>query len=573
MLESLTQRRHLGPVLRRTSQAASFNRQSIYLPSDLAHKVAARLDAMHAARWVNRLWNNDASLWTGADEAEWTGWVDPARQEANMRRYLGMCSRLRESGSTDVVLIGMGGASLGAHVLQSALGSAADGMRLHVLDSNDPDQVLALQRRLPPEQCLYVIASKSGSTMESTLLAQRFYAMASQRLGKSAARRFCAITDAGTPLQQFAEEQCFAAIFTGDRTIGGRYSVLSPFGLVPLALLGHDPMEFLRHAGQLRKHCSPRAPINSNPGALLGAILGEAALAGRDKVTLWVEPELSGMADWLEQLLAESTGKAGQGLIPVTQEPPCELRRYSPDRLFVILRRSAALTRQRDALRAAGQPVIDMQIGTGAALAQEFYRWQYATAVAASILGVNPFDQPDVEASKLRTRELLNAKGESGTGRRLGSLVIDTGDAPDLATWLNASVARYFALLAYLPGDAQNRNWLSIWQGKLRDHFGAAATAGFGPRYLHSCGQLHKGGPDGGAYLMIGRHATDGSELGICQNAQSRADLAELRARGRHCAAVWFTGDIGQGLRELGQLLESCLLVNRAAPANPALLQ
>lgn len=573
MLESLTQHsvHTIGPISRRTSSRPAINRQEISLPADLGRRVYERLETMREQRWVTRLAEGDATLWTDSDEADWTGWVNPSSQAVVMRRYLGICARLRTAGHENVVLLGMGGASLGAHVLQSALKQAHAGLPLYVLDSTDPDQVAALQRRITPEKCLFIVASKSGTTMESTLLAQHFFQLVQARLGESAGHHFCAITDPNTPLQQFAEEHGFAAVFTADTSIGGRYSVLSAFGLVPLALMGHDPMDFLNQATLIRNHCGPRAPLHKNPAALLGATLGEAALMGRDKITIWAEPGLAGLTDWLEQLLAESTGKSGRGLIPVIHEPETQVHRYPSDRLFVILRRGDGLQRQRDQLRAAGQAVIDIDIGEGSALAQEFYRWQFATAVAGSILQINPFNQPDVEASKTRTRQVLAEPRTTAAGQIYRSLVIDTGDEPDMGQWLRADAARYFALLAYLPRDANNRTWLSNCQGRLRDMLGMAATASFGPSYLHASGQLHKGGPNCGAYLFIGRQTCQASRLGECQAAQAQADLAELRARDRHCAAVWFAGDIQQGMRDLTQLLESSLGVSTPVNSNAAL--
>lgn len=559
-----------GPVLRRTSSTTAIHRQHVHLPVDLKDRVIKRLQAMRGQRWVSRLGAGDASLWTGLDESRWTGWVNPARQQTLMRRYLGMCARLRDGGYEQAVLIGMGGASLGAQVLQSVLGVTEGGLALHVLDSIDPDQVIALERRFPPEKCLYIVASKSGATMESTLLARHFYQRARARLGDRAGRHFCAITDPDTPLQKMAEELGYAAVFTADSEVGGRFSVLSPFGLVPLALMGHDPMAFLNQASVARNQCGPRAPMEKNPGAILGAVLGEGALSGRDKVTIWAEPKLTCLGDWLEQLLAESTGKCGHGLIPVTHEPETHVQRYPSDRLFIILRRGPAMKRQTEQLRAAGHAVIDIEVGEGHQLAQEFYRWQFATAVAGSILGIHPFDQPDVEASKIRTRQILAAPSAPPAGVRHGSLVIDIGKHRDLGEWLRREPARYFSLLAYLPCTDDNRAWLSHWQGRLRDMVGAAVTSGYGPRYLHASGQLHKGGPAGGAYLFIGRHDAK-DELGRCQLAQARADIAELRARGRHCAGIWFTADLATGMRELTQLLESTLGVDAPLESNAAL--
>ncbi|MBB6083022.1 hypothetical protein [Castellaniella defragrans] len=626
----------LAPLYSSASRLApALNRLRMVLPQDLHERLTERMRRLDGAHWSARFWRGDASLWSGGDEAGWLGWTDPARLAAVAHRSLGLCARLRSRGRTDAVLLGMGGASLGAQVLASVLAPAQGGLRLHVLDSTNPEQVRSLQARVPVAHCLYLVASKSGGTLESTLLAQHFEDHVARVEGRQrVGQRFCAITDPGTPLHARAEAGGYAAVFLGDPRIGGRYSVLSPFGMVPLALMGHDPIAFLREAGTMRDFCGPRAHGHANVGLRLGALLGEAALMGRDKITFWADEELAPLAEWLEQLLAESTGKQGRGLVPVCGEPPGPPCRYGSDRLFVVLQgpgspaRGDERTRLGRELARAGHPVVHVRIATPYALAQEFYRWQYATAVAGHVLGVNPFDQPDVEASKQRTRGLLARGAEPAdrpAGQRWGSLLLDVGaseagaggagaddvrasepavgdvgatdggatdggagdvgtrdaaardagargaaDSPAgpeqaLARWLRRGPGGYHALLFYLPRTAGTQAWLSRWQQKLRDAGGGAVTAAFGPRYLHSCGQLHKGGPACGAYLFVRMAAradgTDGASepLAACHAAQAEADLRELRARGRACVSVRFGASLEQGLQDLSRLLEGAL--------------
>ncbi len=574
--------------------AAALNPQTMLLPTALRERVAHRIEGLDALHWCSRLWRRDAALWTGADENRWLGWIDPARQAEAMRRYLGPCARLRAEGWTDAVLLGMGGASLGAHVLGRMLGPAPDGLRLHVLDSTNAGQVRALQARVPVERSLYIVASKSGTTLESLLLARHFHAQAAALEGEErAGRRFCAITDPRTPLHERAEAQGYAAVFFGDPSIGGRYSVLSPFGMVPLALMGFDPIAFLHEADAMRRHCGPQTAGRANMGLRLGALLGEAARMGRDKVTFLPSGGLEPLAQWLEQLLAESTGKDGRGLVPVLGEPLGRPEYYGPDRLFVFLRGPDALPGDdeawvAEALARAGHPVLRIEVASPQGVAQEFYRWQYATSVAGHVLGVHPFDQPDVEASKARTRALLAQRPDAAArpsspaaAWRSGSLLVEAGarDAGDgragleaaLARWLRCPPGGYHALLAYLPRDPRTEAWLCRWQRALRDAGGGAVTAAFGPRYLHSCGQLHKGGPAGGAYLYIrmADEAAAGDDsceaLAACHAAQAEADMQELCARGRCCLSVRFTAGLERGLEDLSRLLTEALAASPVA--------
>lgn len=477
-----------------------------------------------------------------------------------------------------------GGATLGAEALAHILGVAAGGLRLHVLDSTDVAQILALEARLDLTRTLFVVASKSGATLESGMLAAYFQQRVAALLGRrEAGRRFVAITDPGTPLQARALRDGYAAVFEGEPTVGGRNSVLSPFGLVAAALLGHDPAALLRAMQPMLRACSTQVALHRNPGLVLGALLGEAALAGHDKVTLLADPGLRPLGYWLEQLLAESTGKDGKGLIPVADEPRCQPAAYRRDRLFVHLASAqapdAALAAHASELAAAGHPVLTCTSGAGLAIGQEFFRWQVATAVAAAVLGVNPFDQPDVEASKARTRAL--AGGGAVAAQADEPLLVEgalafhgktaTATAASAAALLAAHAAParaggYMALLAYLPRGPACERWLASARDCIGRGTGVATLGGFGPRYLHSCGQLHKGGTACGRFLFITADAPRelaapgyAAGFGATQAAQALGDMEELMARGRPCLRVHIQGDLDAGLAQLDKLLRRAL--------------
>lgn len=553
------------------------------LPPALAERLDQRLALAHREAWVQRLWARDATLWTDSGEDQWLGWLRPGAGPARPARLAAICRRLCVAGHTDAVLLGMGGATLGAEALAHILGVAGGGLRLHVLDSTDVAQILALQARLDLTRTLFVVASKSGTTLESGMLAAYFQQRVAAHLGRrEAARRFVAITDPGTPLHARALNDGYAAVFEGEPTVGGRNSVLSPFGLVATALLGHDPAGLLRAMQPMLRACSPQVALHRNPGLVLGALLGEAALAGHDKVTLLADPGLRALGGWLEQLLAESTGKDGKGLIPVADEPRCAPTAYRRDRLFVHLASAqapdAALAAHARALAAAGHPVVTCVSGPALSIGQEFFRWQVATAVAAAVLGVNPFDQPDVEASKARTRALAVAGGPAAAtaGELLlveGALAFHGKPAPaaGAVALLAAHAAQleaggYMALLAYLPRGPACEKWLAAARDCIGRGTGAVTLGGFGPRYLHSCGQLHKGGTACGLFLFITADAPRElaapgypAGFGATQTAQALGDMEELMARGRQCLRVHIQGDLDAGLAQLASLLRRAL--------------
>ncbi|OZI63813.1 hypothetical protein [Bordetella genomosp. 1] len=575
-----------APVLRVHEPALgdSLNRFTYSLPTPLRMAVTQRLAMATRAHWVKRLWRADATLWTGADEGNWLGWLTTLRQPRRMTEALARrCADLCCNGASDVVLLGMGGASLGAEVLVSILGVAQGGLRVHVLDTTDSAQIRTVLDRIDLHCTLFIVASKSGTTLESRMLADYFHERLCAELGETeAGKRFIAITDPGTPLESHARESGYAEVFAGEPSVGGRNSVLTPFGLVTLSLLGHDPVRFLHAARPMLRACALRDPA-ANPGVFLGALVGEAALCGRDKATVLATPGLAPFGAWLEQLLAESTGKHGRGVIPVDREPAGERDDYGEDRLFIALlepgEAGLALRSRAIRLAEAGHPVVMFELADPQRLGQEFLRWEVATAVAGAILGINPFDQPDVEAAKLRARALAEAWRKDGNQvqpepvLREGQLAFygstsGGGSAAELLAhhFVSLRGRGYGAVLAYIARNRANEGRLEQLRRLLRDASGCATVGGFGPRYLHSSGQLHKGGPAGGVFLMITAEpsapekiARQGTDFGMIQAAQALGDFEELRARGRPCLRVHITGDLHAGLAQLAHALHEGL--------------
>jgi len=573
-------RRHAGRSPIPLGRQAALNGFSLQAPASLAARVRRRIDQAESEAWMARLWQGDATLWTGKDEDRWLGWLQPGMAPRELGRLTAICRRLCVAGFSDAVLLGMGGASLGAEALARTLGVASGGLRLHVLDSTDAAQVRAVQSSVDLTRCLFVVASKSGSTLESRMLAAYFHEQVARQLGRQeAGQRFVAITDPGSAMLDRARADGYAAVFEGEPSVGGRNSVLSPFGLVALALLGHDPAAFLRGARPMVRACAAQAQTRANPGLLLGALLGEAALDGRNKLTILTAPGLEYLGCWLEQLLAESTGKNGRGIVPVDHEPLGDACDYGRDRVFVHLAKSdapcAALDTRMRRLAAAGFPVARCELPSARQLGQEFFRWEMATAVAAAVLGVNPFDQPDVEASKARTLALAS-RHEAGIGAADGRPLLvegalafhgEAGGATAcelLASYCaGMDLGGYVSLLAYVARNSVHEAWLAEMRCRLRQATGAATMGGFGPRYLHSIGQLHKGGPAGGRFLFITADVQEeleapGHALGFAamQRAQALGDMAELVSRGRPCLRVHIAGPIDAGLAQLAGLLD-----------------
>ncbi len=573
------------------------------LPPELAAEVDAEIRGWGAQRRMRRLWSRDASLWTGADEGRWLGWLGVAGyQLARADRFRQLAQDVGRAGFAHALLLGMGGSSLCPEVLARTFGPAPSHPELLVLDSTDPGQIAAFERRVDPARTLFIVSSKSGTTLEPDILLRHFLARARATLGdEGAGERFIAITDPGSMLETAAQAGGFRQVCHGVPEIGGRNSALSDFGMVPAAVLGLDASRLLGRARDASQACGPDSPARENPGLVLGAILGVLGKAGRDKVTLVASPGIAGLGAWLEQLLAESTGKQGTGLIPVDRERPGAPDLYGADRLFAYLRFQPEPDPSQDAaveaLERSGQPVVRIALADAYDLGREFFRWEMATAVAGAILGVNPFDQPDVEASKVATRELTSAYERTGalpreepflesdgialfadpanaselsarTGRGAAGAA---GGARELERVLRAHLERlgsgdYFAALAYVEMSEANDAELQRLRHAVRDAKRVATCLGYGPRFLHSTGQAYKGGPNTGVFLQI--TCDDGRDLpvpgrrysfGVVKAAQARGDFQVLAERGRRALRAHLGSDVPAGLERLRQAVESAL--------------
>ena len=533
------------------------------------------------ADWTNgkniaRLWACDASLWTGTDEAQWLGWLDIAeKQIAQLDSFKIFAQDIQSAGFTHAALLGMGGSSLCPEVLRLTFGKIAGFPDLHILDSTDPAQVRTLESKLDLAKTLFIVASKSGSTLEPNVFKDYFF----DRTGRNGAQ-FIAITDPGSKMQTVAERDGFRKIFFGLPAIGGRFSALSNFGVIPAAAMGIDVKRLLTHSAEMMQNC--RLPGEANPGLELGAILGSLALAGRDKLTVMASPGIHDLGAWLEQLIAESTGKDGKAIIPVDREPIGTPDVYGHDRVFVYQRLASApdprQDRQAGALAQAGHPVITITVPDIYHIGAEFFRWEFATAIAGALLKINPFNQPDVEASKIETRKLTDQFEATGqlpsetpaftdAGIKVYGKTIATSLKDCLRAHLGSIVpGDYCALLAYIEMNSANEDVMTKLRAQIRDKKHVATCVGFGPRFLHSTGQAYKGGPGTGVFLQI--TADDAHDLavpgqkysfGIVKSAQSRGDLEVLYARNRRALRFHLEKDVTSGLAKLASAIEAAL--------------
>ena len=522
------------------------------------------------------------------------GWLDIVReQQKTIARFRNFAAEVRDEGFTHALLLGMGGSSLCPEVLRKSFGIIDSYPDLHVLDSTDPQQIRSRESSIDITKTLFFVSSKSGTTLEPNIFKQYFFARANEIVGEAnASSRFVAITDPGSKLRQEAEHDRFRKIFLGDPSIGGRYSALSDFGMAPAAALGIDVAKFLASADEMVRACGADVAPKNNPGVILGAILGIAHGQGRNKITIIASPGIYDLGAWLEQLIAESTGKNGRGLIPVDRESIGAPEVYGDDRLFVYLRLESAPDAAEDAaianLEQAGQPTVTISVADVYDLGQEFFRWEFATAVAGSIIGINPFDQPDVEASKIATRKLTEEYERSGSlpqevpffEAKGIKLFADEKNANDLRLfteqssltgYLKAHLDRlkpsgYFALLAYIEMNDEHEGLLQIARHAVRDRKRVATCLGFGPRFLHSTGQAYKGGPNTGVFLQI--TCEDANDLpvpsqkytfGLVKAAQARGDFEVLADRGRRALRVHLGGDVTEGLTTLNDIVRQAL--------------
>ena len=588
----------------------SLNTISYALPAELQDKVRTEVEAWTNENKISRIWSKDASVWTNDDESKWLGWLDIVEREiAQTTPYRRLSADIEGNAFTNVLLMGMGGSSLCPEVLAVTFGKKT----FHILDSTVPAQVKSVEEKLDLANTLFIVASKSGSTLEPNCFKQYFFDRVSQ-ISDTPGNQFVAITDPGSKMEQIAKDDSFRHIFYGEPEIGGRFSALSAFGLAAAAAIGLDVEILLGRASEMVAACRNSDP-NQNPGALLGLILGTCHRMGRDKLTILTSSEVYDLGAWLEQLVAESTGKNGVAIIPVDREPirisdlgfgiadsassgseaglnnhavgdPRSEIRYGNDRVFVSISKKGSVIDDRqyrllEDLERAGHPVIRIELETLYHISQEFFRWEFATAVAGSIMGINPFNQPDVESAKIEARKLTEEYEQSGVlpnekpffhhggislfsnEANVAALEKLEGHDPSLAGYLKAHISRlsaddYFALLAYVEMNSANEALLQSIRARVLEQKNVATCLGFGPRFLHSTGQAYKGGPNTGVFLQI--TSDDEVDLpvpgqkytfGVVKAAQARGDFQVLLDRDRRALRIHIDGKIEDGLRTI----------------------
>ncbi len=562
------------------------------LPKELQGTVDATAAEWHANSKVDRFWKKDPGLWTRDGEEKWLGWIDIVeRQQKDLPQFAALAADVKANGFKSALLLGMGGSSLCPEVLAVTFGTQPGFPALHIVDSTDPAQVKAARDKVNLAETLVVVASKSGSTLEPNILKQYFFEEMRKAVGvEKAGSHFVAITDPGSKMEQVAKADGFRYIFYGDPEIGGRYSALSSFGVVAATIAGLDTAKLLSEAA--KAVAEAKLPPAENPAVQLGLILGSAANAGRDKITIFASPEIFDLGAWLEQLIAESTGKLGKGITPVDREAIGAPSVYGHDRVFAYVKlkstADASLDAKVAALEAAGHPVVHFEITGLYEIFGQFFTWEVATAVAGSVMGINTFNQPDVEAAKIEARALTSEYEKTGKLPERAPVLVDEGiklyatgtyagalkeraPAATLAGYLRAHLDHirpgdYFATLAFVPMFPEHEKVIQGFRHKVRDTKKVATCLGFGPRFLHSTGQDYKGGPNTGVFLQItADHATDLAipgqkfSFGVVIDAQAAGDLAVLESRGRRALRVHLGADVAAGLKTLAAAFDQAL--------------
>ena len=562
------------------------------LPQELRGAVEQAAAAWEANNNVNRFWQKDASLWTQDGEEKWLGWINIVeRQQNDLAAFAALAADVKAAGFKSVLLLGMGGSSLCPEVLSVTFGQQVGFPELHIVDSTNPAQVKAARDKVNLAETLVIVASKSGSTLEPNVLKQYFFEEMQKAVGADkAGSHFLAITDPGSRMEQVAKADGFRAIFYGDPTIGGRFSALSNFGVVVATVAGLDFTKLLAEAA--KAVASAKLAPKDNPAVQLGLLMGTAANAGRDKITIFTSPEIYDLGAWMEQLIAESTGKLGKGITPVDREAIAAPGVYGSDRIFAYVRLKGTADSSQDAqvaaIEAAGHPVIHIEIEDLYEIFGQLFAWEVATAAAGAVMGINPFNQPDVESAKIETRALTAAYEETGKLPERLPVLVDAGiavfateayaaklkaaaPAQTLAGLLKAHLNQihagdYFAALAYLPMFPEHEAAIQAFRHKVRDAKRVATCLGFGPRFLHSTGQDYKGGPNTGVFLQItSDHAVDVAipgqkySFGVVIDAQAAGDFAVLEARGRRALRVHLGADVSAGLKALAAAMDQAL--------------
>ena len=557
------------------------NQINYSLPEELETAVQRQFEDWKKENKIARLWAKDASVWTDKDEAKWLGWLDIVESELkDLQKYRDFAADAKDF--SDIVLLGMGGSSLGPEVFSITFGKR----NFHILDSTVPAQIKTLESRIDLAKTLFIVASKSGSTLEPNTFKQYFFVKVAQLAGReNAGKQFVAITDPNSKMQQVAERDNFRRVFFGNPEIGGRFSVLSVFGMVPASAMGIDVEQFLRRTNEMVAACKNDDPID-NPGAILGTILGVCQTSGRDKLTIFTAPEIHDVGAWLEQLIAESTGKDNISIIPVDREAIQSLDKYGSDRIFAYLKlKTSEENGSIAALEKAGQPIINIELENKLNLGQEFFRWEFATAVAGSIMRINPFNQPDVESAKIEAKKLTEEYETTGefpdetafyeeNGIKLftdeknaAELNQQIAGEKSLTNYLTEHFSRikendYFALLAYIEMNAENEALLQKIRHRILLEKRVATCLGFGPRFLHSTGQAYKGGANNGVFLQITSDDAEDLQVpdqkytfGAVKAAQARGDFQVLLDRERRALRVHLGEDVVEGLRKLTEII------------------
>ena len=528
---------------------------------------------------VRRIWERDHTVWKPdpkeiTDRLGWLNVTDFMREQVPALQAF--AREVLNDGIRHVVLLGMGGSSLGPEAIRQSFGSASGFPQLLVLDSTVPDAVQAVAEEIDPAKILFLVSSKSGTTTEPLAFYSHFRGLVEQAVGnEKAGQHFVAITDPGTPLENLALERGFRRVFPNPADIGGRYSVLSYFGLVPAALIGVDIPRLLDRADFMRGECASTAPDQDNPGERLGATMGTMALHGRDKLTLVTSPSIGTFGLWAEQLIAESTGKEERGIIPVADEPLVDPTFYGDDRLFVYVRLEGDDNAQTNAsiaaIESSSQPVVRLELRDLYDLGAEFFRWEFATAVAGAILGIHPFDQPNVQQAKDETVQGLQEHQASGQFPRVDA----PGSLADLLS--KAKAGDYLAIMAYIRQTPEADRALADLRSMITERHHIATTLGYGPRFLHSTGQVHKGGPDSGLFLQLTtEHLEDipvpgeSYTFGVLAEAQALGDLKVLQTLGRRVATVRLASGNDSEIMRLSDEVDTALPGKDASPLRSA---
>ena len=545
---------------RTTQQVVNANGGPGHPPGSYLAHVETTLAELRTNNVIARIWRKDHTVWRPdpRDIGNRLGWLDVIKtMRDQVPDLLEFAAEIKEAEFRHVVIMGMGGSSLGPEVLRQAFGSATDYPELIVLDSTVPARVMSVTSSIDPSQTLFIVSSKSGETIEMTSLYAHFRDLAEGRLGKyDAGASFVAITDEGTPLEETAQKEGFRRIFLNPPDMGGRYSVLSYFGLVPAAISGVDISAVLDRAERMREECSSRVPASANHAAGLGAAMSAAALMGRDKLTLVTSPTVASFGLWAEQLIAESLGKQGKGIIPVVDEPLASPETYAKDRLFVYLREESSDNTERDdqieQIESSGQPVVRLELQDKYDLGAEFFRWELATAIAAFVIGVHPFNEPNVRAAKEMTSGVLQGFARSGR-------LIQVDTTSSLRQLLaRASSGDYLAIMAFVNQTSKIDKALQDLRRHVTARYQIATTLGYGPRFLHSTGQLHKGGRPSGIFLQItADHGEDVDiprepfTFGVLADAQALGDLQAFQSAGLRFVRVHLNSTVVPGIRRL----------------------